>query len=86
MVVAACYVMYGELRRHTPSASAVRNTQCAALAGMVCNPEFIIQGLLGLQLAWHRQAFLLGDWGVGRPFPLLSIASNQPGVVWRWWW
>lgn len=73
-MVAARYVMYGELWRHAPSASAVRNTQCTALAGMVCNPEFIIQGLLGLQLAWHRQAFLLGDWGVGRPFPLPSIA------------
>lgn len=29
---------------------------------MVYNPEIIIQGLLGLQLAWHQQAFLQRGW------------------------
>lgn len=62
--------------------SNVRNTQCIGLAGMVCNPEFIIQGLLGLQLAWHQQAFLLGQG----PLPPLSLkpAGGFWGLELHW--
>lgn len=57
------------------------NPQCTGLAEMVCNPEFIIQGLLGLQLARHQQAFLLGREGVvERPLPhRLKPAGGKVG-------
>ncbi len=65
--IVACRLMYGAPRWDALFVSNVRNTQCTGVAETVCNPEFIIQGLLGLQLAWHQQAFLLR--GGGGPLP-----------------
>lgn len=47
---------------------------------MVFNPEFIIQGLPGLQLARHQQAFLSGGGETLPPSLRLKPAGGGLGI------